>query len=34
MISALTALVGALVLLLLSIAGLVHIRRTSEDATI
>jgi hypothetical protein len=33
-ISALAALVGALLMLLLSIAGLIHIRRTSEDATI
>jgi hypothetical protein len=28
------ALAGALLMLLLSIAGLIHIRRTSEDATI
>lgn len=34
MISAVTALVGAIALLLLSIAGLLHIRRTPEDATI
>ena len=33
-ISAIAALVGALLMLLLSIAGLIHIRRTSEDATI
>ena len=33
-ISAIAALAGALLMLLLSIAGLVHIRRTSEDATI
>ena len=33
-ISALAALAGALLMLLLSIAGLIHIRRTSEDATI
>jgi hypothetical protein len=33
-ISAIAALVGALLMLLLSIAGLIHIRRTPEDATI
>ena len=33
-ISAMAALAGALLMLLLSIAGLIHIRRTSEDATI
>jgi hypothetical protein len=33
-ISALASLVGALLMLLLSIAGLIHIRRTPEDATI
>ncbi len=33
-ISAVAALVGALLMLLLSIAGLIHIRRTPEDATI
>ena len=33
-ISALTSLVGALLMLLLSIAGLIKIRRTPEDATI
>jgi hypothetical protein len=33
-ISAMAALIGALLMLLLSIAGLIHIRRTSEDATI
>jgi hypothetical protein len=33
-ISAITALLGAIVLLLLSIAGLMHIRRTDEDVTI
>ena len=33
-ISALVALAGALVMLLLSILGLLHIRRTDEDATI
>jgi hypothetical protein len=33
-ISAIAALAGALLMLLLSIAGLIHIRRTSEDATI
>jgi hypothetical protein len=33
-ISAIAALIGALLMLLLSIAGLIHIRRTSEDATI
>lgn len=32
--SAIAALVGALMLLLLSIAGLVHLRRTPKDATI
>ncbi len=34
MISALAALVGAVLLLFASIAGLIHIRRTPEDATI
>ena len=33
-ISALVSLAGALVMLLLSILGLLHIRRTDEDATI
>ena len=33
-ISALAAFAGALLMLLLSIAGLIHIRRTPEDATI
>ena len=33
-ISALASLAGALLMLLLSIAGLMHIRRTPEDATI
>jgi hypothetical protein len=33
-ISALVALSSALLMLLLSIAGLIHIRRTPEDATI
>jgi len=33
-ISALASLAGALLMLLLSIAGLIHIRRTPEDATI
>jgi hypothetical protein len=33
-ISAMAALGGALLMLFLSIAGLIHIRRTSEDATI
>jgi hypothetical protein len=33
-ISAMVALAGALLMLLLSIAGLIHIRRTPEDATI
>jgi uncharacterized integral membrane protein len=33
-IAALAALGGALLMLLLSIAGLIHIRRTPEDATI
>ncbi|NBV66393.1 MAG: hypothetical protein EBR75_04870 [Actinobacteria bacterium] len=33
-ISAIAALAGGLLMLLLSIAGLIHIRRTSEDATI
>jgi uncharacterized membrane protein len=31
---AIAALVGAIVMLLLSIAGVVHIRRTPESATI
>jgi hypothetical protein len=33
-ISALAALAGSIMMLLLSIAGLIHIRRTPEDATI